>query len=292
MSSDSLSKNQDQSTATRIEMIYRKSDRLTLLLVVVGILLTFSAAAALGIDSQTQSHSVERDYHAGSRMRTAQSSHIMSEQPAMMKGQEQSMKLLVAEESEESFSLGQEYADHMETNMEELKERDYKLTSPMLVYAGDMRVQVHQEKMPPFSEELAAIVKETGDGYFEDQTHRNSGTPHESSYMTIRVRSDKFYQVIEEIRKIVHSVSTLSTNSQDVTDHFVDASARADVLEAARSSLQALMAKANSVEDVLRLQKELNRLTESSESLRQRAQQLKKQSVSRKHYERIVAYAR
>jgi hypothetical protein len=110
--------------------------------------------------------------------------------------------------------------------------------------------------------------------------------------MTIRVRSDKFYQVIEEIRKIVHSVSTLSTNSRDVTDQFVDASARADVLEAARSSLQALMVKANNVEDVLRLQKELNRLTESSESLRQRAQQLKKQSVSRKHYERIVSCVR
>jgi hypothetical protein len=178
----------------------------------------------------------------------------------------------------------------METNMKELKERDDKqLTSPMLVYNGDMRVQVvHQEKIPSFSEALKAIVKETGDGYFEDQTHQNSGTPNERLSMTIRVRSDKFYQVIEEIRKIVHSVSTISTYSRDVTDQFVDASARADVLEAARSSLQALMAKANSVEDVLRLQKELNRLTESSESLRQRAQQLKKQSVSTKNYERII----
>jgi hypothetical protein len=114
--------------------------------------------------------------------------------------------------------------------------------------------------MPSFSEELAAIVKEMGDGYFEDKTHHNSGTPHEHLSMTIRVRSDKFYQVIEEICKIVHSVSTLSANSRDVTDPFVDASARADVLEAARLSLQALMAKASSVEDVLRLQKELNHL--------------------------------
>jgi hypothetical protein len=41
-------------------------------------------------------------------------------------------------------------------------------------------------------------------------------------HMTIRVRSDKFHYVIEEIRKIVDAVVySLSTNSQDVTDEYV-----------------------------------------------------------------------
>jgi len=61
-------------------------------------------------------------------------------------------------------------------------------------------------------------------------------------------------------------------------DEFIDVTARADVLEAARDSLKTLLSKANTVEDVLRVQQEMNQLTESIESRRQRALQLKKDS--------------
>ena len=176
-------------------------------------------------------------------------------------------------------TMGEVYSDQMDTSMEQLKERDYNIQSFMLVHSGNMNVEVSQERFSDVSEEIDRIVQETGQGYFQDKQRGDTGSPREYLRLTIRVQSDTFHQVVDEIRKLADKVVSLSTNSRDVTDEFVDASARADALEATRASLQAIMSKADSVEDVLKLQKELTRLTEQAESHRQRAQQLKKQSV-------------
>jgi hypothetical protein len=64
-----------------------------------------------------------------------------------------------------------------------------------------------------------------------------------------------------------------------VTDAYVDASSRADVLQASRQALQTLLQEAKQVKEVLEIQRELNRLVEAYESQKNRAQRLQKQSV-------------
>jgi hypothetical protein len=51
-------------------------------------------------------------------------------------------------------------------------------------------------------------------------------------------------------------VHDVSVNSHDVTDQFVDAAARAASLEATHSQLLALMKRADSVKDVLAVQRQ------------------------------------
>jgi len=177
-------------------------------------------------------------------------------------------------------TVGEEYEAHLEDSMDLLKEKDYGINSSMLVHTGEMHVSIKQENIPSVSKEIDSIVKDVGEGYYENKGHMNVGTDYERLVMTIRVRTDSFQKVIDGIRKVSDSVISLSTRSKDVTDEFVDASARADALEAARTSIRAIMAKADNINEVLKIQQELNRLTEASESHRQRAQTLQKQAVS------------
>lgn len=64
--------------------------------------------------------------------------------------------------------------------------------------------------------------------------------------------------------------------------------ARAEVLEESRASLQTLLGRANTVEEVLMLQKKLNRLTQEAESQRQRASRL----VNQAKYSTLTLQAR
>jgi hypothetical protein len=75
-------------------------------------------------------------------------------------------------------------------------------------------------------------------------------------------------------------VSSVNINSQDVTDSYIDASARADTLDASRKALKILLGKATNVQDIMEVQRELNALTQQYESHRKRAVHLKKEAVS------------
>jgi hypothetical protein len=103
--------------------------------------------------------------------------------------------------------------------------------------------------------------------------------------MTVRITSGQYFETIQKIRAILQNdrvrghVVYLNTNSRDVTDEFVDAASRADVIDASRTSLISLLKQASSLDDVFRLQREINRLTESYESHKSRANALEKQAV-------------
>jgi Domain of unknown function (DUF4349) len=113
----------------------------------------------------------------------------------------------------------------------------------------------------------------------------------ETLSLKLRIPSKHFFEFVSALEALVEEynknnksssywkIQHYTTSSRDVTEQYVDATARADVLEASRSSIQSLLVHANSVQDVLAIQQELNRLTEAQESQRQRALTLQKQSV-------------
>ena len=116
----------------------------------------------------------------------------------------------------------------------------------------------------------------------------NNNNPPRRVNLTLRINSYHFLDAVQAIKDLINSVgsegnmkgkvTSLSTNGQDVTDEYVDTTARADTLDSSRKALQILLAKAETVDDVLKVQSELDRLTQTSESLRRRALELKKNS--------------
>ena len=153
----------------------------------------------------------------------------------------------------------------------------------MLVHTGEMSVRVRIADKEMFQQKLDDIVKEIGKGYYQQRhfhsdSNQDDDVRSESLEVTIRVLDEKFEEVISRIKGIAESVIHVHTNSYDVASEFVDAMARSSVLDALRVSLQTLMRKAQTVEEVLMLQREVSRLIEEVESQQQRANRMQNQA--------------
>ena len=165
----------------------------------------------------------------------------------------------------------------------------------MLVHRGDVNLQLPLNEMDILADKVESLAKEDGKGYVQS---RSKDKFHSSRYrrvndvkkihkhpdwrwridLELRVSNSKFHTIVDSIKKLVGNdkIVKLSIHSDDVTEKYFDASARADTLDASRKALETLLSRANSVKDVLNVQRELNQLTQNAESQRKRAMNLKK----------------
>ncbi len=186
-------------------------------------------------------------------------------------------------ETKNDLSLDSDVADRV--HMYAANKDDNSLGQPMLVYAGQMTVRVKIDSKTIFQKQLDGIVNDMGKGYYQDRNFYSDSmrlrNAHHNEYLdvTIRVISKHFEDVIHSIQEIVESVESVNISSHDISSDFFDSKARGAILEASRDSLQVLMRKANSVEEVLLLQHELDRLNEQIESQRLISSSLKNQAI-------------
>ena len=180
-----------------------------------------------------------------------------------------------------SSSIG---LDHLKSYDEEMK----KIPTPsgdqkrMLVHSGNLSLNTKKGELTGRVDAIETMVKDSK-GYIESKNSYKQGrNSRERSILDLNMRipSDVFHSVVKKIQDLVGEkmVTNISINSRDVTDEFVDASSRADTLEASRNALQLLMAKAANVKEVMEVQSELNRVTQEFESQKRSAQYLQKQS--------------
>lgn len=96
--------------------------------------------------------------------------------------------------------------------------------------------------------------------------------------ITIRVPDDKFEQALSGLRIMAVKVQSESTSSQDVTEEYVDLTARLKTAEAAESQYLTLLAKAATVEDILKVQEKLSQVRREIEQIKGRKQYLERQT--------------
>ncbi|MGD0352937.1 MAG: DUF4349 domain-containing protein [Dehalococcoidia bacterium] len=87
---------------------------------------------------------------------------------------------------------------------------------------------------------------------------------------SIRVPSDRFDQAFDELRKLAVNVPNESTNSQDVTEQYTDLQAQLRNLEATEAQYLELLKKAEKVEDILAVQRELSNVRGQIEQVKGR----------------------
>lgn len=97
-----------------------------------------------------------------------------------------------------------------------------------------------------------------------------------SAQVTLRVPADKFYVMLEEIEK-VGDVKHRSTSEEDVTRRYIDLEARLNNLTSQEKRLTEIMEMAETVEDVLSVEKELERVRGEIEALTGELNYLKSQ---------------
>lgn len=167
--------------------------------------------------------------------------------------------------------------------------RSKKAISKMLIDSGTIGLSLPKQKLgtasnvEPVSDSIQNIVVVDGNGYVESISKSQDRYGNRwSMQLRVKVLNTKFYEVIKKIQDIASDASgnieDFTTHSRDVTDQYVDATARADALKASRKAIEKILSKADKVRDVIEIQRELNSLIQQEESYRKRALQLKNSS--------------
>jgi len=145
----------------------------------------------------------------------------------------------------------------------------------MIVRTAQMAMVV--DDVPAVLEQITGLTEDAG-GYvvssqrWEEDEERLAGT------ITIRVPAGDFGNIMAALRNLAIEVTHEETSSKDVTEEYVDLSAKLKNLEASEEQLLRLMEKAEKVEDILEIQKELSKTRGEIEQAKGRMQYLERTS--------------
>lgn len=96
--------------------------------------------------------------------------------------------------------------------------------------------------------------------------------------ITIRVPSEQFDNTMSSIKSLADEVTSENTSAQDVTEEYVDLTAKLKNLEATEAQLLEIMKKAEKVEDILAVQRQLTTTRDDIERTKGRMQYLEQTS--------------
>jgi hypothetical protein len=98
-----------------------------------------------------------------------------------------------------------------------------------------------------------------------------------SGSIEIRVKSKFFSRALDDIARL-GKIQSKDIYTRDVTDQYVDLNIRLDNAEKTRQRYQELLKKAATVEEILKVEKELERLNEEIELLKSEIEEIDEQS--------------
>lgn len=98
--------------------------------------------------------------------------------------------------------------------------------------------------------------------------------------ITIRVAAEYFGDAMESLRRMAVDITHEDTSAKDVTEEYVDLSANLKNLEATEDQYLRLMEKAEKVEDILNIQRELSKTRGEIEQTKGRMQYLERTSAT------------
>ena len=123
-------------------------------------------------------------------------------------------------------------------------------------------------------DEVAAIANELGGYVVSSNRYGNEGK--NAGRVSIRVPANRFNDAFIRLRSIAVKVPMESTNSQDVTEEYTDLQARLRNLEATETQFLALLDKAKTVEEILKVQREISNVRTEIERTKGRIQYLER----------------
>jgi hypothetical protein len=126
--------------------------------------------------------------------------------------------------------------------------------------------------------DIAMLAEEMGGFVVSSQVQGDDELA--QGFVSIRVPAERTDEALNRLRDMAVRVADESTRSQDVTEEFVDLQARLGNLERTEEQYLRLMDRANSVEDLLRVQRELTSTQGQIEQLKGRIQYLERTSAT------------
>ncbi len=147
-------------------------------------------------------------------------------------------------------------------------------TDRMIVRTANMQLVV--DDVPVALDRIAEFAQ--GFGGYVVSSNRWGEAENLAGNIAIRVPAENFDRVMRSLRGLAVEVTSESTSSKDVTEEYIDLSAKLHNLEATEEQLLRLMEKAEKVEDILSVQRELFRTRGEIEQTQGRIQYLERTS--------------
>ncbi len=122
-------------------------------------------------------------------------------------------------------------------------------------------------------DEITALVQSAG-GFIESSSSRKNNEGRIYGSLTIRVPQAKFDQLLVDLSKSGKIISS-DVSGKDVTEQYIDLEARLKNAKTQEERMLAILAKAEKLEDLLRVEGELARIRGEVESLQGRFNYLK-----------------
>lgn len=124
---------------------------------------------------------------------------------------------------------------------------------------------------------LTALVERCG-GWFEYSSQDGSG--YRSGNYTIRVPAEQFQPFLNQVGQLCH-VTSQSTHTEDVSEAYYDTAGRLKTQQTKLERLQALLARAETMEDIITIESAISETEYQIENL----------SGTLRHYDALVDYA-
>ena len=131
----------------------------------------------------------------------------------------------------------------------------------MLRKSASLTIEVDEEKIESTSGRAESIVADAG-GTTESSTLRDDG----STYVSFRVPAERLDETLDTLAGL-GEVTSRSAHVVDVTNQAIDLEAKIENLRGLRDRLRLLLDRASKVEDVLKIERELNRVQTQLDSL-------------------------
>ena len=129
-------------------------------------------------------------------------------------------------------------------------------------------LQIEIKDISKVSKDVIALV-EKYQGEISDSREWVTGQNRQYSRYELRIPSEEFYQAIDQLEEMGKVVSR-SISGQDVTEEYIDLESRLKNLKSQEERYRQLLNKAEEVEDILKIERELSRVRGNIESLQGR----------------------
>ncbi|ACL69157.1 DUF4349 domain-containing protein [Halothermothrix orenii] len=185
--------------------------------------------------------------------------------------------------SREEMEMGQEAAPEQDLKMARdrtMNRTNLNQSSPNTNQeAGLDRKIIQNASLEIETDDFAEVSKVvTGlvtsyEGYIASSTNWVTASGQKKVSFTLRIPENHFHMVLEQIKNMGR-VKYSSLGSRDVTEEFIDVEARLDNLKEQEIRYRKLLDRADKVEDILKIERELERVRSTIESLEGRIEYL------------------
>ena len=144
----------------------------------------------------------------------------------------------------------------------------------MIVRNG--RIELTVDAVPASVEAVNAVANNVGGIVLNSEVREQDGQPFAT--LSLRVPSNRYDDAMRELRRLAVKVDAETSNAQDVTEEFAYLALQVRNLEATETQYLDLLKRAQSVEDILKIQQRLGEVRTQIERLRGRMNVLQRRS--------------